>query len=331
MGDIVAPEGSPLSVAVIGVADMVKSLAFYRDIIGLTASAPKTWAGETFEKMWKLPPGSQADAVFCELPGCEVGRVLLLQFNAAVRRPIRPEDAPRAFGLVNLNFYTDDIRADSKKLAAMGYKFWSEPTKYDLSGTAGTPTEVIFDGPDTVAINLVELSSTDPNTRVGQMRAYVQQHGRTPTGFTPVVTSSHCARNIKKAVEFHTKVLKAGVLIDEVMASPVQNHFLRLPEKAKTAVKFIQGNHMFGKIALSQPLNYPCVDLVPQAVAPNIGYIAQVYVVKNITEAKADCDALRCEVYAPLMEAEIPGLGRCLAFTVRNPGSGALQQIVQVN
>jgi catechol 2,3-dioxygenase-like lactoylglutathione lyase family enzyme len=331
LGDIVAPEGSPLSVAVIGTANMDASLAFYRDLIGLTASSPAVWEGEAFEKLWKLPPGSKATAVFCELPGLPVGRVLLLDFNAAQRKPIRPADAVRAFGLFNLNFYTDDIAGDSKKLAAKGYTFWSEPTHYNLSSKAGAPTEVVFDGPDTVAINLVQLTSTDLNTRVGQMRAYVQQHGRTPTGYTPVVTTSHCARNITKAAEFYTQVLKSGILIDEVMASPAQNHFLRLPEKAKTAVKFLQGNHMFGKIALSQPLNYPCLDLVPAAVAPNIGYIAQVFVVKDIAEAKAACEDLRCEVYTPLMELTMPGVGRCTCYTVRNPGSGALQQIVQLS
>lgn len=64
MGDIIAPNGSPLSVAVIGVANMDASLAFYCDIIGLTASAPRIWDGEQFEKLWKLPPGSKANAVF---------------------------------------------------------------------------------------------------------------------------------------------------------------------------------------------------------------------------------------------------------------------------
>ncbi|MSO98738.1 MAG: hypothetical protein EXR11_11050 [Rhodospirillaceae bacterium] len=330
MGDIVAPEGSPLSVAVVGVEAMDKSLAFYSDIIGLTASAPQVWEGETFEKLWHLPPGSKANAVFCELPGVAVGRVLLLEFNAAKRKHIRPADVARAYGLINLNFYTDDIVGDSKTLAAKGYHFWSEPTHYNLSGKAGTPTEVVFDGPDSMAINLVELTSTDPNTRVGQMRAYVKEHGRTPTGYTPVVTTSHCARNITKAGEFYIKVLKSGILIDEVLSGPVQNHFLRLPEKAKTAVKFFQGNHMFGKTALSQPLNYPCVDLVHAAVAPNIGYIAQVFVVKNMAETKAACDAMRCEVYTPLMDIDMPGVGRCQSLIVRNPGSGALQQIIQI-
>ena len=329
MGDIVAPDGSPLSAAVIGVENMDVSLAFYRDIIGLTASAPVTWSGAGFETLWHLPAGSSAQAVFCELPGCPAGRVLLLQFNAKIRKRIRPRDATQTFGLMNLNFYTDDIAADTKALSAKGYAFWSDPQRYAMSDTAGTPTEVIFDGPDSVAINLVQLTSTDLNTRVGQMNAYVRAQGRTPTGFTPVVTSAHGVQHMGKAVTFAENVLKAGVLIDVIMDKPEQNHFLRLPTKAKTAVKFIQGNHMFGKVALCQPLNYPCTDLAATAAAPHIGYMAQAFVVKSTDDAKAASDALGCDTYTSPLNLDVPGFGATRSMIVRNPGSGALQMIVQ--
>ncbi|MEQ8509527.1 MAG: hypothetical protein RIF37_12055 [Rhodospirillaceae bacterium] len=329
MGEIVAPEGSPLSVAVIGVENMEASLHFYRDLIGLTAHAPETWSGEGFEALWHLPQGASANAVFCELPGCPVGRVLLLDFGDVEKKHIRPIDAPRAIGLVNLNFYTDDIRADTKKLQAEGYRFWSEPTFYEMTGSQGAPTEVVFDGPDSVAINLVELTGDDPNTRVGQMRAYVKEHGRTPTGFTPVVTTSHCATDIDKAVAFYEKVLKSGVLIDEILDRPEQNNFLNIPANGRTAVKFMQGNHMFGKIALSMPLNYECRDLVPDAEAPNTGYIAQMFEVKDLGYAERASADLGAEVYAPTGTYKVPGLGEVKGFTVRNPGSGALQMIFE--
>src|SRR4051812_26603355 len=131
---IVAPEGSPLSVAVIGVADMDASLKFYRDLIGLTVSQRFVWTGPDFARLWHLPAEASADTAFCELPDVDVGRVLLMAFDAAKRKGIRPLDAPRAFGLVNLNFYTDDIVRDAKMFAGHGYKFWSEPTHYELSG-----------------------------------------------------------------------------------------------------------------------------------------------------------------------------------------------------
>ena len=329
MGDIIAPEGSPLSVAVIGVADMAASLHFYRDLIGLTAQDKVTWSGPAFETLWHLPEGSRADAVFCELPGYPVGRVLLLDFDAVQREKIRGDETARAYGLVNLNFYTNDIVADTKKFQSHGYRFWSEPTGYEMSEKAGAPIEVIFDGPDTVSINFVELATTDPTTRVGQMRAYADKHGRTPTGFTPVVTTSHCVRDIDKATAFYKTVLKSGVLIDEIMDLEEQNHFLRLAKGSKTAVRFIQGNDMFGKVALSMPVNYECDDLVPRAHAPNIGYIAQMFEVSDLDYADQASTEVGAERYAPRDTYEIPGLGSVEALTVRNPGSGALQVIFE--
>ena len=327
MGDIIAPDGSPLSVAVVGVADMETSLHFYRDLIGLTAHDSAAWSGNGFETLWHLPEGSSANAVFCELPGCPAGRVLLLDFDAANKETIRDDGTSRAYGLFNLNFYTDDIRADTKMFQSEGFEFWSEPTHYEMSGSQGAPTEVIFNGPDGIAINLVELTGDDPNTRVGQMRAYVQEHGRTPKGFTPVVTTSHVARDLDKAVTFYEKVMKSGVLIDEVLGNPAQNKFLSLPEDAKTHVKFMQGNHMFGKIALSRPVNYECDDLIPKAHAPNTGYLAQMFAVADLDYCEQTCSDLNAEVYAPRNTYDIPGLGPVDAFTVRNPGSGALQVI----
>ena len=325
---IVAPNGSPLSVAVVGVKDMTASLAFYRDMIGLNATEEETWSGPDFESFWHLPAGSSAKAVFLSDRDTPIGRILLLEFDAENRVEIRQNGTPRGVGLVNLNFYTPKIAEDAHMFAGAGYELWSDPTYYDLSAEAGNPTELIFEGPDTVAINLVELSTTDTATRVGQMAAYVKELGFNDQGFTAVVTTSHCVHDMPKAVAFYQQVLHMGILIDEIFDRPVTNKFLRLPEDARTDVKFMQGNHMFGKIALSQPLNYDTVDFAPRAHAPNIGYIAQAFEVTDLGAAVAACEALDVEVYSPPASMHWPGLGERKGFTVRNPGSGALQVIL---
>ena len=70
MAEIIAPNGSPLSVAVISVKNLDDSLHFYRDIIGLTSEPVEECFGEKFEQLWNLPAGSTAKAAFCvpELP-----------------------------------------------------------------------------------------------------------------------------------------------------------------------------------------------------------------------------------------------------------------------
>lgn len=333
---IVAPGGSPLGAAVISCAHLETSVAFYRDEIGLTASPVSDWRGSDFERLWDLPAGAAARA--CLLSGTTgpVGRVLLLEFDARARYPARcPERIQRVpnsqvFGLANLNFYSRDIVAATRRLAARGWSFWSLPTRHSLDDSVGNPVEVIFDGPDGVAINLVELTSSDPTTRIGQMRAYVERLGYTPQGFTPVVTTSHVVRSIARARSFYERVLGMGVLIDDELRAPHVNAFLRLPEDGVTHVVFMQGDHMFGKIALSQPINYAsrCEDLRPRAHAPNIGYLAQLFEVADLPAAERACIDLGVEVVAVRAVAELPGYGRREHLLVRNPGSGALHWLL---
>ncbi len=327
--DIVGPGGSPMSVAVIGVAEMERSLHFYRDLTGLTVGPPVTWVGPDFEAFWHLPAGSKGEAVFLHHGPDPVGRILLVQFDAKDRKVVRAKKPARAYGLINLNFYTADIFGETEKLQKAGYEFWSEPVAHDFTPEVGTPIEVVFEGPDGVLINWVELATKDPATRIGKMRAYVEGFGKTKTGFTPVVTTASCMRDIEKSKEFYVRVLKMGVHINQVLDSDNYRKFQKVPDGGRTQVTFMQGDHMFGKIATSQPLNYPVPDLVPDSVAPNIGYLMQSFLVADLDSALQDCAALNVETYTPRMTLDVPGLGTVDTTIVQNPGSGALQQLVQ--
>jgi catechol 2,3-dioxygenase-like lactoylglutathione lyase family enzyme len=333
---IVAPHGSPLAFAVLSCERLETSLEFYCDRIGLEAGRVFDWRGTVFERLWALPQGASARACMLGAGSGTVGRILLLEFDAASlpvgspREPIQREPHSRVIGLANLNFYARDLRAAVQDFAARGHAVWSAPTQHSLDERVGNPIEVIFDGPDHVAINLVELTSRDPATRIGQMRAYVEQHGYTGQGFTPVVTTSHVVRSLDAARTFYERVLRMGVLIDDELRAPHVNAFLRLPSDGVTHIQFMQGNHMFGKIALSGPRNYleQCEDLRPRAQAPNIGYLAQAFEVDDLDAAARECAALVVELPGERGVVEIPGLGRRDQLLVRNPGSGALQWLL---
>lgn len=335
---IVAPQGSPLAFAVISCERLESSLDFYCDRIGLDAGRVFDWRGAQFERLWSLPPGARARACMLGVGVGDgaVGRILLLDFDAAslpprlAREPIQRDAHSRVIGLANLNFYARDLRASVRQFAAQGHAVWSDPTQHSLDERVGNPIEVIFDGPDHVAINLVELTSRDPATRIGQMRAYVEQHGYTSEGFTPVVTTSHVVRSLDAARSFYERVLGMGVLIDDELRAPHVNAFLRLPSDGVTHIQFMQGGHMFGKIALSEPRNYleRCEDLRPRARAPNIGYLAQAFEVDDLDAAARKCATLGVEAAGERAVMDIPGLGPREQLLVRNPGSGALQWLL---
>ncbi|MSO65659.1 MAG: hypothetical protein EXQ85_07685 [Alphaproteobacteria bacterium] len=323
------PGGSPITVATVGVRDMAVALAFYRNHIGMDVKADVAWSGAAFERHWHLAKGSRARAVFLSAAAHTVGRILLLEFDAAQRVLVRGNRERRGYGLWNLNFYTHDIVAASRELAAMGFTFWSEPTKHNFSPEVGSPVEVIFDGPDDLPINLVELRGGAPGSRIGDMRAYLQEHGTTRTGFTPVVTSSHCVRSRDKGVGFYRDVLGMKIVIDEEMNSVASNHFLNIPATSRTHVTFVQGCHRFGKVAMSWPVNYTPADLVPRAVAPNCGYLAQAFLVPTLGPAVAAAVAAGAEPYTAAHELDIPGIGRRAVALLRNPASGALTEFIE--
>lgn len=325
--------GCPLAVAVLSVSSLADALGFYRDVIGLAASPEAVWQGAAFEQHFALPPGSSARAVMLSAPwtpgnGPRVGRVLALEFNAPDRQRIALSGVPTYRGLWNLNFYVDDIRATTQALKAWGLHFWSEPVGYEVSAAGGSPVEVLFDGPDDLAINLVELTG-GPTSTIGQLSAEVGRLGKSPTGFTQVSTTSHSTIDYDKALAFYTQVLGMTVHLDAVLTKPETNHLLRRPPGAQTRATFLAGAHQLGKVVLSHPLNYSVPDRTPLAAAPNIGYIAQGFAVPSLAKALDTCGRVGAEVVSGPVALDYPGIGRVSAALVRNPGSGALMQLFE--
>ena len=76
-------------------------------------------------------------------------------------------------------------------------------------------------------------------------------------------------------------------------------------------------------------MNYECHDMVPDGIAPNIGYIAQAFEVKDLRISENVITELNCEIYKQRQLVDFPGLGHVEIIIVRSPGSGALQLIFQ--
>ncbi|MBM3516261.1 MAG: hypothetical protein FJX59_21470, partial [Alphaproteobacteria bacterium] len=73
---------SSLSAAVMSVTKLEEALLFYRDLLGLTASAQFTMRGDAFARHWGVPPDMTARAVLLSNGDSAVGRMLLIEFDA---------------------------------------------------------------------------------------------------------------------------------------------------------------------------------------------------------------------------------------------------------
>jgi catechol 2,3-dioxygenase-like lactoylglutathione lyase family enzyme len=320
-----------VSVVVIGVDSLAASLKFYADTIGLEVVETRTWQGPEFERYWQVPAGTTARCAFLGQGADPVGRIQLMEFDAPDRKLIRTPDIRRATGLFNLNIYTRDIQHDYAQLTAQGFEFWSKPAHADFGPGVGETMEVCFNGPDGVVINLVELVTKDPKTMIGHLYEFVTKYGRTPTGFTPVATTAHGVHDMEKALAFYYGPLNMKLFVESVLEGAETNGALNLPVESRTRSVLVQGDHEYGKIALASPINYKEVNIVPNAVPPNIGYLAQSFQVEDIVAAASGCAAVGAEGFSAPTEIDLPGRGACKTMLVRNPGSGALQELFQVS
>lgn len=319
----------PLSAVIIGVKSLDAALDFYAGTLGLEVAARLTWQGPEFERYWHLPAGATARCAFLGQGADPVGRIQLMEFDAPDRKLVRPPEIRRATGLFNLNIYASDMEQDYAKLKAQGFNFWSQPARNNFGPAVGETLEAAFDGPDGVVINLIQLLSDDPKTVIGHITQFIEKYGRTPTGFTSVVTTAHGVLDMDKALAFYHGPLRMTLFIESVLKGPVTNRALCLPAESETRSVIVQGAHEYGKIALATPMNYTVPNLVPDAVAPNIGYLAQAFQVASLDEAAAASAAAGAAVYSAPMAIDLPGRGACRSMLVRNPGSGALQELFE--
>lgn len=321
--------GAPVSVVVIGVENLDASLQFHAGTLGLSVIERRDWQGADFERYWRVAPGTTARCAFLGHGADPVGRIQLMEFSGTGRRQARPAGVRRAVGLFNVNIYASDIRRDHERLVAQGYRFWSEPARNNFGPAIGETLEAAFDGPDGVVINLIQLLTDDPKTVIGHITRFIARYGRTPTGFTSVVTTAHTVADMEKALAFYYGPLQMTLFVESVLQGAVTNRALSLPEEARTRSVIVQGNHEYGKIALAAALNYEVPSLVADAVPPNIGYLAQSFEVADLAATARACAAIGTEIFTDPVKIDLPGRGRCLAMVVRNPGSGALQELFQ--
>jgi len=327
---IVAPEGSALHAALIGVEDLQRSLDFYCGRLGLQVLVRRPFGSDALQTLWQLPPGPDAEVVVLAERGCLTGRIVLFDFGRRRGPRIRTVKGQRFYGLVNLNFYSNSISARTRELAAAGYEAWTPPIQHAMDAAVGAPTEVMIDGPDGIIVNLVELTEGAPGSRIAHMRTYVRdEFGYNAAGFTPVVTTQHCVPDLERSMRFYREALGMGVLIDAELHRDELNDFMQYPRGSRTRSVFMQGNHMFGKVALNHPLDQTFIDLAPVAKPPRSGYFALSFRVRDLRAALAAARATGAATFSEPIELDYPGLGPTRAAVVRNPGGGALQELVE--
>jgi catechol 2,3-dioxygenase-like lactoylglutathione lyase family enzyme len=317
---------SSLSAAIMSVSNLDDALLFYRDLLGLTPSANFTRRGDAFARHWNVSPNMTAQAVLLSNGDSKIGRMLLMEFEAPNRERIYPPNGRTYRGFWNLNFYVDDLEALVPKLKSRGIKLWRDAIQYNTIGMGGSWLEAVAEGPDGIAVAIFQLLGEKGST-VEMVRSATT--GRTATGFSEIGCTSHCVADFEKARTFYEKVLGMRTLVDDLVTSPELNKLNGRLEHGHTRWGFMAGDSMFGKVMVSNPVNYDVPERVHLAAPPNVGYVAQSFEVDDLDAAHQACKAAGAEIFSQPLILNYPGLGPRRTMIARNPGSGALTELVQ--
>ncbi len=151
------------------VSDMDRSLAFYCELLGFRKTLDMQLSGASFEKLFRLQPGSSARSVILQQGKSQVGELELLVFQGpGLKKPSGPK-RPGDPGLLMLSFEVrqESLQAVAQRLKARDVPFFCDPVDLDLPGY-GPIKSLMVEDPDGALVELVELP---PREAVLKVRA----------------------------------------------------------------------------------------------------------------------------------------------------------------
>lgn len=150
----------------IAVRDMQRSLAFYRDALGLRVLADLPM-GDTMRSLLKLDAGigSQARAVLLTQGDSPVGQLELMEFSPAVTdaQPRRPGE----LGAFQISFEIRDeeLAAILERLRAHDVRlFHPQPVGFELKNI-GQANAILLKDPDGVLVALIRFPTRRPRAQ----------------------------------------------------------------------------------------------------------------------------------------------------------------------
>jgi catechol 2,3-dioxygenase-like lactoylglutathione lyase family enzyme len=111
----------------LGVADLERSIAFYRDVLGFRLA-----------RVIECPPEMRLGDIVA-LPGCrariahmqtDTGMLELFEYADPRGRPVPPDRTQADAGFSHLGISSTDVRADYERLCAAGVRFLHAPVEF---------------------------------------------------------------------------------------------------------------------------------------------------------------------------------------------------------
>ena len=138
----------------ITVSDIDRSIAFYRDVVGLEYLGRAVMEGEAADLLFARS-GCRVDVAYLRRGNADCPPLELIHFRDTDTE--RQDSSLFRTSISEVCFVTDDIWSDYRRMRDLGVEFLSEPQPFDFTAEGfGKSLAVYFRDPDGIVMELVQ-------------------------------------------------------------------------------------------------------------------------------------------------------------------------------
>lgn len=308
---------SEVKMITLGVSDLDQACAFYASAMGYHVKEMGN-VSSALAPLWRFDPSLKGRYVVIAADDSGLGRIRLVDFDAAGQRLWNPDNLYNGTGYYALNFRCRDALDTMHAITAAGGSSGHEPSYWEVSDEVAV-RDSINDDPDGIRLDVFSYE------RGGDLR------GPLDTNVSVLQTIAIATRDVPRSVAFY-RALGFEILFDRKLDFPELQALLGTDRPVKIHnVNMIKDGHIIpGRVEMFAYLemeHLPDAPLRDQAMPPNIGILSASLASTDLDADVTHLQSLGGELVARA-RIKLPGVGDCHAATVFGP-DGELLELYQ--
>lgn len=210
--------------------EAIRAVELYEQGLDFTIASQHRWSADPWRRLWGLPDGGDLWVTDLVKEGAHGGGIRIVE--APELPVVSGGRLPDVCGPYAWDFYVRDMEATIERVRSLGWRFRSEPQRYQLFGQQFEVLECMLEGPQGLLHAFVEylpdrhrcVLGRDPNAQVSEVIALV------------VVVPE-----VESPLRLMVDALHADIAMDERFSGPEVERLLDLPAESSFRMSLMRG------------------------------------------------------------------------------------------